>query len=237
MTEETMYGQFCPVAKASEILTTRWTPLIMRELISGSHRFNEIHRGVPLMSRALLSKRLKDLEKMNVIERVQTKKSDSAEYHLTVSGKELRPIIVAMGVWGTRWLESNRESNEWDAGVLMWDIRRRLDLDAMPNRERTVLHFDYSDTPSELRLWWVVVEDGEVDLCQSDPGYEVNLYFYSTVYTIANIWMGKLNLDHALDDERLVVQGDLDLEKSMKSWFQLSVLVEATERYEAQLAR
>lgn len=226
MRKESGYGQFCPVAKAAEVVTTRWTPLILRELISGSTRFNEIHRGVPLISRALLSKRLKELQAVGVIERHQAARSQATEYRLTPAGKELKPIIVALGVWGQRYVESALDSQDWDAGVLMWDMRRRIDTAALPDG-RTVLQFDYDDAPPELRRWWLVVDADDVDLCQSDPGYDVDLYVATSVPVMATIWIGKRSLARALEEEGIVLSGDARLRKSIGRWLQLSVLAHA----------
>ena len=232
MGKEGGYGQFCPVAKAAEIVTTRWTPLVLRELISGSRRFNEIHRGVPLMSRALLAKRLRDLEHAGVIERTSPKGTAFSEYHLTRSGEELRPIIVALGVWGQRWVEVSIDSVEWDAGVLMWDIRHRVDPTAMlPGR--TVIQFEYADAPKELRLWWLVVEADDVDLCQSDPGHEVDLYVSTDVRTMARVWIGKDSLDKALESDRIEVIGNTTLRKTLATWLRLAVVAEAVRHLEA----
>jgi DNA-binding HxlR family transcriptional regulator len=226
MNKDSGYGQFCPVAKAAEVITGRWTPLILRELISGANRFNDIHRGVPLMSRALLSQRLKDLQRMGVIERIQRGGPRSTEYNLTEAGEELRPIIVALGVWGLRWVESAIESKEWDAGVLMWDMRRRIDTDALP-KGRTVIQFEYTDAPRESRLWWLVADSGSVDLCQSDPGYEVDLYVTTKVSSMARVWIGKESLGHALDSGMIELHGDIQLEKRISRWLKMAVVAEA----------
>lgn len=226
MSKESGYGQFCPVAKAAEIVATRWTPLVLRELVSGSHRFNEIHRGVPLMSRALLTQRLRELEQAGIIERVTPAGSRIAEYHLTACGAELQPIVVALGVWGQRWVESALDSAEWDAGVLMWDMRRRIDITVLPPG-RTVIQFEFADAPAEMRRWWLVVEDGRTDLCQSDPGHEVGLYVATDVPTLARIWIGKDSLRRALDADAISVSGDAALRRTMTKWLQLSAIVEA----------
>ena len=232
MKKETEYGQFCPVAKAAEIVTTRWTPLILRELICGSSRFNEIHRGVPLMSRALLSKRLKDLQTAGVIERDGPAGSQTSTYRLTPSGEALQPIIVALGLWGQQWVESALEGPDWDAGVLMWDMKRRIDTSVLP-AGRTVVQFDYHDAPSELRRWWLVIADDDVDLCQSDPGHEVDLYVASSVPVMANVWIGKRSLAAALDDEEIVVVGDAELCKTIRRWLKLSLLADAAKAPQA----
>ncbi len=235
MKKDSEYGQFCPVAKAAEVVTTRWTPLILRELICGSSRFNEIHRGVPLVSRALLSKRLKDLQAADVIERYRPGGSRSEAYRLTAAGEELRPVIIALGVWGQRWVESALESQDWDAGVLMWDMRRRIDTTILPDR-RTVLQFEYSDAPAELRRWWLVIDKGEIDLCQSDPGYDVDLSVMTTVPVMANVWIGKKKLARALDDEDIVLFGDAQIRKTMGRWLMLSAIVEAAKQPPVLLA-
>lgn len=211
-------NQFCPVAKASEILTTRWTPLILREVVCGSCRFNEIHGGVPLMSRALLARSLRELVAAGVLYQ-----EEQGAYQLTEAGEALRPIIIAMGVWGRQWVESAADGPDWDAGVLMWDMRRRTDTDALPPG-RTVLQFDYRDAPAEMRCWWLLIEDGDVDLCQSDPGCDVDLYIASTVRQMSRVWIGQRSLAAALKHDEIRVHGRLDLERSMPQWFMLSVV-------------
>lgn len=234
MSKEKGYGSFCPVAKASEIVTTRWTPLILRELISGASRFNEIHRGVPLMSRALLSQRLKELVAAGVIERTEAPGGRGGEYRLTEAGEQLRPIIVALGLWGMRWVESALDSSDWDAGVLMWDMRRRIDTAELP-AGRTVISFEYPDAPAELRVWWLVVEQGEVDLCQSDPGYEVDLYVTASVPTMARVWIGRESLKRAIETEAIELHGDRKLSGSIASWLQLALVAEAARNRPAEL--
>ena len=221
------YGQFCPVAKAAEILTTRWTPLILRELISGSRRFNEIHRGVPLMSRALLSQRLKDLEGSGIIRRLGEHGSQSVEYRLTRSGEELGPIITAMGVWGRKWVESALEDNDWDAGVLMWDMRRRIDVTALPGG-CAVVRFEYTDAPAEVRMWWVVMNEDGVDLCQVDPGRDVNLYVTTTVPVFARVWIGKDRMSRAIAADEIELIGDESLRSSIGRWLRLSALADGS---------
>ncbi len=224
MSSQVQYGQFCPVAKASELLARRWTPLVMRELISGSAGFNEIHRGVPLMSRALLSQRLKELESAGVI-----RHDDTPAYRLTEAGEDLAPVIIAMGVWGQRWVESAADGPDWDAGVLMWDMRRRIDTAALPPG-RTLLQFDYADAPDEMRRWWLLIEDSDVDLCQSDPGFDVDLFVESTVRAMGRVWIGQRDLHAAIAAEDIVLHGNVQLARGIGRWLMLSVIVEATQR-------
>jgi DNA-binding HxlR family transcriptional regulator len=215
------------VAKAAEILTTRWTPLILREMICGSSRFNEIHRGVPRMPRALLSKRLKELQSVGVVERHPPDGSRNAGYRLTMAGEELRPIIISMGIWGQRWVESAADGPDWDASVLMWDMHRRIDTGVL-GTGRTVLQFEYSDAPDEMQLWWLLIEGGDVDLCVSDPGFEVDLYVLADVRTMARVWIGKVSLAHALNEEDIIVHGNTDLCRNFSRILCLSPIVEAS---------
>lgn len=228
MAAEVTYGQFCPVAKASELLTRRWTPLVLRELISGSAGFNEIHRGVPLMSRALLSRRLKELEAGGVIRRDGT-----PAYRLTEAGAELAPVIVAMGLWGRRWVESAADGPDWDAGVLMWDMRRRIDTAVLPPG-RTVIRFDFADAPDEMRRWWLLIEGDDVDLCQSDPGFDVALWVATTVRRMGRVWIGQRDLKAAVAAGEIQLHGDAGLARGIGRWLKRSLIAEEAERRRPQ---
>lgn len=216
------------MAKAIDIVGERWTPLVLRELLVGGRRFNEIRRGVPLMSPALLTKRLKDLERGGVIERVPVEGTRLHEYRLTPAGEELRPIIAGLAVWGLKWVENRLGTEDLDAGVLMWDIKRRIDVAALPEG-RTVIRFEFSDAPKTMRLWWLVVEEGETDLCQSDPGYEVDLYLATDLRSMTEIWLGRVPLKHALRNEAVELIGERALERSIGSWLRLSQVFEVAE--------
>jgi DNA-binding HxlR family transcriptional regulator len=170
--ETSTYGQFCPVAMAAEILCSRWTMLLLREMLCGSTRFNDLRRGLPRMSPTLLSKRLKELELSGVIRTVPND-AGITEYHLTEAGEELRPIVTGIGFWGQRWVESRLSLRNLDPSLLMWDMRRNLNADPLPPR-RCTIQFLYPELPEGVRNWWLVVSDGKVDLCQSDPGFEVD---------------------------------------------------------------
>lgn len=181
------YGQFCTVARGAEVLGELWTPLVVRELLCGSRRFNDIHRGVPRMSATLLTQRLRKLEDMGIVERRRC--ATGWEYCLTQAGEELRPIVVGLGHWGARWIGSRLKRDQLDAGFLMWDIRRFVQLDKFP-AERVVIHFKFTDAPRGERLWWLVVENRTTDLCRDDPGHEVSVIVESTVRALTEVWTG-----------------------------------------------
>jgi DNA-binding HxlR family transcriptional regulator len=219
------YGQFCPVAMAAEIVCTRWTPLLMRELAGGSTRFNDLRRGLSRMSPALLSQRLKDLEAAGVVERKPAPGEPTvSEYHLTPAGRELWPVIFALGEWGQRWIETEASLKKLDAQLLMWDMRRHLNPNPMP-RKRSVIQFQYPELPAAQRVWWLVVTPGEdCDLCQVDPGFDVDLYVSSDLRTMTSIWMGYETVGQASNARRLHLTGDNDLAANMQTWLGLSGL-------------
>lgn len=216
------YHQFCPIAMAAEILCTRWTVLILREMMVGSTRFNELRKGVPRMSPALLSKRLGELEDAGVIRREADPNTGISEYRLTSAGKELWPVIESMGVWGQRWIESDVSLKNLDPDLLMWDMRRNLDPSPMPD-SRAVIQFTYTDAPGKRRSYWLVIEPGEeVDLCVKDPGFEVDLFAECDLRTMTMIWMGMTTVRRALDAGDLDLHGDARLARSMQAWLGLS---------------
>jgi DNA-binding HxlR family transcriptional regulator len=199
------YGQFCTVARGAEVLGELWTPLVVRELLCGSCRFNEIHRGVPRMSATLLTQRLRKLEEVGVVERRRGAKG--WEYHLTQAGEELRPIVVAIGHWGARWIGSRLKRQQLDAGFLMWDIRRFAQLDQFPPGRRVVVQFRFKDAPAAERQWWLVVEDRAADLCRDDPGHDVTVVVESTVRALTNVWTGDSDPDKEIRAGELSVLG------------------------------
>ncbi len=215
------YGQFCPVAKATEVLGERWTPLIIRELLTNEASFNSLRKGVPLMSPSLLSSRLKSLEVAGVIRREKTDRG--VIYTLTESGEELRPIIEALGVWGQRWARSDMSKEDLDPSLLMWDMHRRIDT-AYFDAERKVLRFEFVDYPAKMRLWWLVVSDDNVDVCLKDPGYEVDLLVQSTLKTMTQIWMGDISISRARREKLIRVTGDAGLRRDMPAWIGCSTL-------------
>ena len=217
------YGQFCPVAMAAEILCTRWTIVLVRELAAGSTRFNDLRRGVPRMSPALLSQRLKDLEAAGIVHRTPVaRESGVFDYRLTRAGQELAPVVDAFGVWGKRWIDGDLTLERLDVQLLMWDMRRGLVLDPMPDR-KVIVQFRFGELAADRRSWWLVVEpDRETELCSIDPGFDVDLYVATDLRTMTAIWMGYDTLADAANARRLMLTGDDALSDSIESWLGLS---------------
>jgi DNA-binding HxlR family transcriptional regulator len=222
------YGQFCTVARGAEVFGERWTPLVVRELLCGSRRFNDIHRGVPRMSPTLLTQRLRKLEEIGVLRRERVGRT--TEYRLTGAGEELRPIVMALGHWGARWIGSRLKRDELDAGFLMWDVRRFLHLDEFPRRRRVVIHFRFPEAPRGERRWWLVVERGEADLCRDDPGHELTLIVESTVRALTEVWTGDRTAQEVLRSAELRVTGAPDDERALWRWLGRSAFATSREK-------
>jgi DNA-binding HxlR family transcriptional regulator len=217
------YKQFCPVAMAAEVLCTRWTVVLLRELIAGSTRFNDLRRGVPRMSPALLSQRLKELEAAGILTRQASAAEPGVfEYQLTPAGLELGPIVDAFGTWGQRRITADLSLQNLDAQLLMWDMRRNLNTTPMPRR-RNVIQFIYPEVPASQRSWWLIVDPNEgVDLCSIDPGFEVDLYVSVDLRTMTAIWMGLDTVRAAVGSKRMMVTGDQRIAAAMQTWLGLS---------------
>jgi DNA-binding HxlR family transcriptional regulator len=208
---------------AAEVLCSRWTLIVLREFVVGSTRFNELRRGVPRMSPALLSKRLKDLEAAGIVTRTQVAGTEELfEYRLTDAGAELRPIIEAVGVWGQRWVTTEATLKNLDPDLLMWDIRRTITPDPMPRRRNTI-QFIFGDLEEEQRNYWLIIEpDKGVDLCILDPGFDVDLYFSTDLRTMTEVWLGYTPIAKAREEGRLVLTGSRQLEADLSAWLKLS---------------
>ncbi len=216
----TSYRQFCPVAKAMELLAERWTLLVVRELLLGSRHFNDLRRGVPRMSPTLLSKRLQTLVRAGVVDRRTV--GQEVHYSLTPAGEELRPIVEALGAWGTRWMPRLGDE-DLDPKLLLWDMHRRVDRSAVP-AGRTVVHFVFPEVAGPSRRWWLVigVADDGVDLCDTDPGHEVTATVTGSLRALVDVWRGERTWADATRAGALTVDAPADVRRSLPTWFQLS---------------
>lgn len=214
----THYGQFCPVAKAMELLDERWTLLVVRELMLGSRHFNALRRGVPRMSPALLSKRLHTLVRAGVVERWED--GNRVSYRLTEAGRELEPIVEALGRWGIRWVPELGDE-DLDPHLLLWDMHRNVDLEAVPDG-RTVIAFDISGVPPSARFWWLVISDSGVDVCDEDPGHPVRVTVRGSLLTLTLIWRGDVTWSAAQRSGDLELLGEPQACGALPRWLTLS---------------
>jgi DNA-binding HxlR family transcriptional regulator len=210
--EASLYGQFCPVAMAAEVLATRWTLVVLSEMLSGSTRFNEIRRGLPRMSSALLSKRLRELEKARVI------LHEDGAYRLTPSGEELAPLVRGLGRWALRWVSPECTLANLDARLLMWNLRRNLRPDPMP-KCRATIEFHFPELPEAEAHYWLIVAPGQpVDLCSIDPGHDVDLLVAADLKAMTSAWMGLSDFPTELRAKRIELHGDAALSSSFTRW-------------------
>ena len=220
------YGQFCPVAKSTELVGEKWTLLILRELLLGTTRFNDFQRALSRMSPTLLVKRLRHLEDCGVIVRKKLSGQRGYEYRLTAAGKELAPVIETLAVWGMRWARSQLSDDELDVEFLMREQQRRLQTEYLPDGQ-TVICITF-DELSLHKTWWLLVDGDEVDLCTEDPGKDVDLYINTNVRTLVEIWNGHSSIRTALANKSIKTSGMRHLIRTMPDWFGLSVYKDVT---------
>jgi DNA-binding HxlR family transcriptional regulator len=224
---QTGYNQFCPIAKASEVFASRWTPLIMRELMAGLRTFNDIHRGVPLISRAVLVARLRELEEHGVIERRPQVNGHGHEYWLTPAGDAFRSVVSALGHWGLVHARDRIKPSDLDPTILLWGFRKRAVLAALPPDRRVVVRFEFAGVPASrtrFRILWLLLERSGVDVCAKDPGFPVDLVFRGDIRDFVSVYLG-----HApwreMAGNALTIEGDRRLARQLPSWLRLDQVV------------
>lgn len=230
------YGQFCPIAVASEIVAERWTPLILRELLGDSRRFDEIHHGLPLISRTLLAQRLRYLESCGLVETRPLPKGRGREYIPTRAALELREVLDRLGAWGQRWATTQFEPENLDLGLLMWNMHRRIDAAALPPR-RVVARFDFRSYPprcARYRNCWLILDRQGSEVCIKDPMLDVDLVVAADANTMARVWMGALTFHEARRMGGLRIEGPRELAQSFPRWFLLSRFADDHPKRKAQ---
>ena len=228
------YGQFCPVAKSSELIGEKWTLLILRELLLGTTRFNDFQRALSRMSPTLLVKRLRHLQNCGIIVRKKLSGQRGYEYRLTAAGKELAPLVETLAVWGMRWARSQLTDDELDVEFLMREQQRRLRTKYLPDGQ-TVICITFNEL-SLHKTWWLLVDGDDVDLCTEDPGKDVDLYVNSSVRTLVEIWNGDLNIREALTNRSIRATGMRHLIRAMPDWLGVCMYKNVT-RGDPQLMR
>lgn len=219
------YGQYCPIAVAAEVLCERWVPLILRELMYGSRRFNDIARGVPLMSRGLLATRLRQLERAGIVHHVGAAPGKGGEYRLTPAGEAMRPIVEQMGLWARHWSTRGLLDQDLDDALLVWGLHRTLRVPSQLGR-RVVLRFDFYGLPRHARVarrsWWLVAQSDEVEICLKDPGFETNAHVTADLRSFTEVLLGDRSLRAAQREGRIRLQGDSMVVRALPQWLPLN---------------
>ena len=214
------YGQFCPVAKASEIFAQRWTPLIIRELLMGSQKFSELEIGLPKIPRSLLTKRLRTLESVGVLERKADGNSKRAGYHLTAAGMDLFGVIRGLGEWGQKWVNHDIGQDEVDPAYLVWDMHRRVEVDLLPT-DRVVVQMTFSG--ARTGDYWLILERPEPSACMQDPGFDVDVFVVADTVAIHKAWMGMASFDEYVEEGLIELFGLASHVNAFPTWFKFSV--------------
>ena len=215
------YGQFCPIAKATEILGERWTILILRELLMGGRRFNELQRGLGEISPALLTSRLKSLEEQGLVARRRISGQRGHEYFPTPACEALLPVLIAIGEWGLIWVRDMLVEDDFDIDFLMYYLERSVDPEKLPG-DQTVIRFQFTEL-REQRNWWLLVERSSVQICLTPPARDVDIYFTTTLRTMHDVWMGDRSYRDAVNAEDLIIEGEPALTRNVSSWLRPSV--------------
>jgi DNA-binding HxlR family transcriptional regulator len=230
---KSLYGQYCPLSMACELLCNRWTMLVIRELLDGSTAFNQIGRGVPAMSRNLLSQRLKELEAAGILSCRSARRGAQGNYRLTPAGEALGAVVMSMATWGQEWIDVEPSVDQIDASFLMWDMRRNVKpLPDLPSR--FTVHFHYPDAEETLKEHWLVFENNEVELCHFDPGHQIDVEIEADLRTMTMVWMGWEDFAKAQREGRLQIRGDRKFVTRAREWLGLSKLAGIPKQSEAQ---
>ena len=214
------YGQYCPLALATELLGQRWSILVISRLLDGCTTFSEIQRGVPRISPSMLSKRLEEFEHAGLIRRT-TRKGGTA-YQLTEAGKDLDGIIMDLAIWGQKWAR-DMTMDDLDPAFLAWSMHTRVDPSVF-GEGRTVIEFEFSGTPRGTDTFWLVFTDGTVDMCLKYPGFETDLLVKADLLRFVETWRGFRSLEDELYTGKIRLEGPPPLKRAFPSCLQLSAL-------------
>jgi DNA-binding HxlR family transcriptional regulator len=220
------YAQYCPIAKASEILGDRWTLLIVRELLGGATGFNELQRGLPGISRSVLADRLRSLERAEIVRRRTGPKGRTLDYRLTLAGRDLEAVVQAIGEWGATWSFTDPRPEELDPDLLIVWMARHADRDQLPP-ERTVVQFDFRDP---AKRYWMVLEPSDVSVCLQHPGFDVDLKVAVDTATLYRVYLGRAELAAALRARQVTLSGSRALQREFGRWFAWSAFAPASRR-------
>jgi len=210
------YSQYCPIARASEILAQRWTPIIVRDLLNGPTTYSRLADGAPGLSRTLLTTRLRDLQSVGLVERLIDPSGSGIRYGLTAAGEDLVGVLDAIGSWGERWLDVTPQHS--DPGYILnsW-VKMYLVSDLLPER-RVVVRFDLTDQPDRATPLWVIFDRDNSEVCARYPGFEEDLIVKAESVALAEWHLGRVEWSEALLTERIAVSGSTALARELPLW-------------------
>ena len=214
----TGYGQFCSIARAHEVLGGRWTLLVVREMLCGSRRFNDIRRGIPRISRTVLSERLQELIAIDAITRVDG--DHGPEYTLTKAGEELAAVVMALGTWGQRWLKRQAGDEDLDLEPVLVDMQRRVRLSALP-KTPTVVRFEID----RYKPRFMLLKSSEASLCVQNPGFPEPLCVRARLSVLVAWWRGDVDFA-AAQRMGLTLIGTKALARDFPKWFERYLLAD-----------
>jgi DNA-binding HxlR family transcriptional regulator len=220
----TTYGQFCSFARALDLLGERWTLLVVRELLSGSNRFNDIRRGIPRISRTMLSARLRDLVDSGLVTR-----GSGPTYELTKEGAELGGVVRELGTWGQRWLPRTLPREQLDADTLLWDMRRRVRTDELPSTP-VVTRIELTDIRGRAGVRFLLLRRNEVSICSTNPGFPEELRITASLRTLTAWWRGDISLTDARA-EGMLVEGRREWVRAFPKWFERYLFADVAPAY------
>lgn len=221
------YHQYCPVARASEVLAERWTPIILRDMLEGASTFSEIAAGSPGISRTLLATRLRELQRAEVVYTTPNPGGRGFRYHLTEAGKDLGAVMAALGTWGERWTELAPE--QLDPGMVLYSwVTRFLVQERLPER-RVVVQFDFPGHPTKGARLWIIFDGERSEVCQTYPGFEVDLFVEAEPRALIEWHLGRIKWVDALRADRIRVQGPSKLARALPTWNHLSPAAHAKD--------
>jgi DNA-binding HxlR family transcriptional regulator len=212
-----LYGQYCPVARAAEILADRWTLLIVRELLADVDHFNELERGLPGISRSLLSDRLRLLVETGVAQRRAAERGRKVEYRLTPAGRDLQRVIDTLGDWGAQWAFGDPRPTELEPIVLLWWMRRRVCHNKI--NQRRVIQFDFHGLQ---RSYWLLIDPSEASVCLQHPGFDIDVIVRADIAQFYRVWLGRSTLAHAIGNGHVLLEGAPSVLRAFPGWLQLS---------------
>lgn len=214
------YGQYCPIAKATEILGDRWTLLIVRDMLTGTQHFNDFERGLPGISRGLLADRLRRLEQVGIVEKLEKEYGrNRTQYQLTKSGQELYPVIDSLLNWAAKWAFGEPEQNDLDPILLLWWMRDRVRVDQLPD-QRIVVQFDFKGAVKETD--WLVLQKEDVSVCLSHPGFEIDVLVTADIATLFKVWLGRMEFSEAVQQQQIEIDAVPALARAFPDWFAYS---------------